>query len=212
MKICCFADTHMQHNKVKIPECDVLIFAGDFACSRVYKEEHLIDFNIWLSKQSAKYKLFVAGNHDVIFEQNKKLAISLLSAAKYLEDEAIIINGVKFYGTPYGIIEDNWSFGKNEVELEQIYKKIPYDTDILITHYPPFRIMDLKYNNRRCGSQNLVNEIKKRNIKHHIFGHCHEFYGIEKKGDTYYINCSMCGGGNVWKNVKPVYFLNGEFS
>lgn len=31
VKICCISDSHSQHNQLEIPNCDLLIHAGDFS-------------------------------------------------------------------------------------------------------------------------------------------------------------------------------------
>jgi len=44
--------------------------------------------------------------------------------------------------------------------LEGIYKKIPLDTDILLSHGPPYNIGDLCYDQDRPGSKSLARRIE----------------------------------------------------
>ena len=61
MKICLLGDTHTQHWNVKIPETDILIFAGDAEFRSVFD---VLDFNIWLGTLPQKFIYCIAGNHD----------------------------------------------------------------------------------------------------------------------------------------------------
>mgnify|MGYP001244495831 CR=1 FL=1 len=52
-KICLISDTHTKHDSITIPECDLLIHAGD-ATYRGEADE-LYDFAKWLNKQPADF-------------------------------------------------------------------------------------------------------------------------------------------------------------
>ena len=60
------SDTHLEESSVKIPKCDLLIHAGD---ADIRTLDHLEQLNGWFYNQPAKYKIYVAGNHD--FYQEK---------------------------------------------------------------------------------------------------------------------------------------------
>ena len=62
MKIILISDVHGKWNKLEIPECDILISAGDYSFTG---EQHMVrDFHKWMSKQPAKHKISVQGNHE----------------------------------------------------------------------------------------------------------------------------------------------------
>lgn len=207
MKIVCVSDTHDQHEKVIIPECDILIHAGDFTCHRVPQIKKYIDFNTWLNKQPAKYKIVIAGNHDTLCEQHPVLARSLLSNAIYLENGAVSIDGLKFYGSPHTRFWDNWAFNIKGEAIEDVWKRIPDDTDVLITHMPPYGIRDININgthaNGNCGCEYLKRRCFQLNTKLHIFGHIHEGYGQEGK----YVNASQVDEFNNMKNSPVIINL-----
>ena len=46
--------------------------------------------------------------------------------------------GYKIYGSPYTPEFCGWAFMEEREDLKLIWEKIPTDTDILITHGPPF--------------------------------------------------------------------------
>ena len=96
----------------------------------------------------------------------------------YLEDNSIELEGFKFYGSPWSPQFFNWSFMKSEHELEKIFRKIDYDTNFLITHSPPYSILDKTKNKKHVGSKSLLETIKDLpNLKYSTFGHIHESSG-----------------------------------
>lgn len=71
---------------------------------------------------------------------------------------------------------------------ETIWKKVPKEVDILITHCPPFDILDKSAKGKNGGSKALRAVSLDRKPKYHIFGHIHEAMGMSKIGDTMYLN------------------------
>ena len=195
MLICAMSDSHGQHEKLTIPECDVLICAGDYNLSNKWDLDHL---NYWFSKQPAKHKIFCGGNHDWALEKNSKDYIDrIFTDAIYLEDSSVTIDGVKFYGNPYSPIFRTWAFMKDADFLKENREKIPLDTDVLISHCPPYGILDqLRKANGDIGQNQgcpfLRNRIKIVKPKLHIFGHIHENYQQTYTDyTTDYINASV---------------------
>jgi Icc-related predicted phosphoesterase len=79
-----------------------------------------------------------------------------------------------------------------EEKLIEHWKAIPNNTDVLITHSPPYGIFDyVEWENVHKGSPSLYFEIVKR-IKPLIncFGHIHQGYGIKTIENTTFINAS----------------------
>ena len=112
-----------------------------------------------------------------------------------LYDEAIELDcGIKIYGSPYSLEFCGWSFAlKNDQDCQECYSKIPEDTDILMTHGPPFGILDTNMRGEHCGDINLLKEIQNR-VKpaYHLFGHIHEAYGEQTQGETTFVNAAVC--------------------
>ncbi|XP_046848605.1 metallophosphoesterase domain-containing protein 1-like [Xenia sp. Carnegie-2017] len=101
----------------------------------------------------------------------------------------------------------DWAFLKKRGEdINTMWKKIPANIDILITHGPPLGRGDKTYTRTHAGCVNLLrivqNHVKPR---YHIFGHIHEGYGVSSDGTTTYINASTCN--LMYRPVnKPVVF------
>ncbi len=99
MKLIILSDTHGRHRDIAIPEGDVLIHAGDFG-GMIGTLDDLHEFNQFLGELPHPHKILVAGNHDFCFEKQKQASRAALTNATYLEDEALEIDGVRFYGSP----------------------------------------------------------------------------------------------------------------
>lgn len=184
MKITCISDTHGLHGTIYLEETDILLFAGDsMTCG--YKLNELKDFLTWFSSQPARYKIMIAGNHDRFIENNPKDFQELLfndyPDIIYLEDKLVNIEGVKIYGTPHSKVFYNWAFNRKEDELEQLFSKIPLDTDILLSHAPQYGVLDELIDERSVGENSLTKRISKmKNLRLHVFGHIHQGFGLRK--------------------------------
>lgn len=194
MKIICFADTHKFHESVKIPDGDVLIFGGDM-CGRDGITS-VNTFNKWLGQFPHKHKIVIAGNHDRCFENELRFAArEMITNAIYLEDSETIIDGVKFYGSPWQPFFLNWAFNlQRGIPLRQKWDMIPDDVNVLITHGPPQGILDVpQFKNDGVGCEELLDRVQKLpELKCHIFGHVHEGYGVEDKFGITFVNASVC--------------------
>jgi len=225
MKICCISDLH--GNLPILESGDLLLIAGDITADN--KVKNWMKFFEWLEKQNYKKKIVIAGNHDNFLEnacttkKGKELGLheEIISGYEYLCDNFTIFEGLKIYGTPWtkwfhGINPHCKAFTKNsERQLEGIYSLIPTDTNILITHNPPYGIFDhfKEWGDGEViytGSYSLKNIVENIKPKIHLFGHIHEhgektFTKIYDAGkETIYINASIMNPKYEPVN-KPIY-------
>lgn len=194
MRIICISDTH-ERNIKNIPDGDVLIHAGDFFIGGNTLLA-LRNLNEDFKELPHKYKILVPGNHDWCFEDSEEEeARKIFTEGVVLINEEVTIDGVKFYGTPYQPIFYDWAFNKSDAELHNIYSSIPSDTGVLITHTPPYGILDtvVRTPGLHVGSIELIKKIKNiQKLQLHIFGHIHESYGVDKINNTTFVNASYC--------------------
>ncbi len=202
MRLVFISDTHTYHKDIDLPKGDILIHAGDITFTGRYSD--LEKFNTWLGKLDFEHKIVIAGNHDLTFEDkfflrhmvqgNSERAQACLTNCIYLQDKAVSINGLKFYGSPWQPWFHDWAFNlERGDEMKEKWDKIPDDTDILITHGPPLGCGDkLKRNGELIGCWDLAEAIKRVKPLVHCCGHIHEGYGVEKLGETLCINASNC--------------------
>jgi len=191
MKLTFISDTHSLHRQIKLSGGDLLIHAGD-VCNRGTEGE-VLAFIQWFEKQDYVHKIFIAGNHDWFFEEYSDNYIRKLlpESIYYLNDSGIEINKVKFWGSPIQPTFFNWAFNRERgAEIDQHWQKIPSDTDILITHGPPFGILDKTVGNLNVGCEMLRKKVDALQPKIHVFGHIHESRGILEQNNTTFINAA----------------------
>lgn len=191
MKIVAISDTHLQHKKVVIPECDLLIHAGDFTCARETDITGTTRFLKWFQDQPAKHKVFIAGNHDALFEKAPNVASALVEDYNitYLQNSGCEVEGLKLWGSPYTPQFMGWSFmagEDNHKDIKKYWDLIPDDTDILITHGPPRGKRDSGHKTR-LGCLYLRERVDQLNLNLHVFGHIHSGHGQ----DGVYYNVSV---------------------
>ena len=205
MKLVLISDTHNKHHQLDLPPGDILIHAGDV--SGRGSEREVLDFLNWFSKLDYKHKIFIAGNHDWLFEKASSLAKDIIPEnIIYLNDSGIEIEGIKIWGSPISPWFFDWAFNRHRgEEIQKHWDMIPDNTDILITHGPVYGILDKTARGELVGCKDLLDTIQKSKIKLHVCGHIHEAYGMEKNGDTLFVNASVVNLGYEVVN-RPVVF------
>lgn len=216
MKITLISDTHGKHNQISpdLGQGNLLIHAGDF-CSYGYYEQEIRDFLGWYDNlNDFDFKIFIAGNHDRLFELEPKKTEQLVNSYKnvdYIQDDLTMIQigdepEVKIWGSPWQPEFNNWAFNlpRNGDELYEKWKLIPEDVDILITHGPPFGTLDYTtFGNLNVGCEILAHRLTQIKPKLHIFGHIHDSAGYKFDGKTHYFNVSVLNEQYHYKN-KPI--------
>jgi Icc-related predicted phosphoesterase len=213
-RIVLLSDTHNCNEQIIVPDGDVLIHAGD-ATNRGQIDE-IVAFNEWFSGLPHEHKIFVAGNHDWLFEKRPKYAQSLLAKnIIYLQDSSVGVEGLKFYGSPWQPRFFDWAFNLNRGrELAEKWKLIPDDIDILITHGPPNGILDAVSRGdwiENTGCEELIKRIEEiaafGRLKIHAFGHIHCGYGEAEKFGVRFVNASNCDEDYLPTNLPIVVDL-----
>jgi Icc-related predicted phosphoesterase len=206
----CIGDTHGHHRKLKLPVGDILIHSGDFMVDGSSVEE-IDDFNLWLGSLPFRHKLVIAGNHDRLFDDDPKLARAHLTNATYLQDSGVTLEGLKFWGSPVNSVGGDWAFSRDRtVKIRKHWDRIPDDTDVLITHEPPFGTLDKSHIlAKHRGCQYLLGAVRRVQPKLHVFGHVHGSYGQEVAwGGVILVNCAVVDNERVLANPPTVVKLD----
>lgn len=185
MKILCLSDTHTLHYKLDLgdlSDIDCIVHTGDFSNGDELSTDN---FLCWFADLPVKYKVLVAGNHDIFVQQyNERFRYKcLILGITYLQDSGCELEGIKFWGTPWTTIFYNWAFMCYEKDLSKIYKLIPKDVQVLLTHGPAKGLLDFveRVGGGHVGAVALRDRIKKLpKLKYHIFGHIHCGAGVEE--------------------------------
>jgi predicted phosphodiesterase len=204
----CISDTHDRHKNLIVPRGDVLVHAGDFTMTGTRSE--VSRFCEWIRNQPHRYKVVVAGNHDVTMHESYYLQFwnrfhhypefpteireMVKKSCIFLEDSMVDIEGVRIYGSPWQPEFCNWAFNlPRGAPLRKKWDCIPSDVDVLVTHSPPYGHGDLVSGSRSEGCVDLLHTVQRRvRPEFHVFGHIHEGYGITTDGHTKFINASTC--------------------
>lgn len=226
MRITVLSDTHTRHGLIPmedLPGGDLLLCAGDIMNSG-YNRNDIWDFCHWFqSLKQYEDKVFIAGNHDRMFEnhpEDVKVWLDKFPLINYLQDEQLTLyfdgpNGdfpednIRIYGSPWQPEFYSWAFNlpKNGIELAGKWEAIPDNTDILITHGPAFGTLDTVKGREwdGLGCELLAERIERLRPKIHVCGHIHSGYGYEFIDGTHFFNASVLDESYEYTQ-KPMTF------
>ena len=203
--IVAISDTHNHHQNVQLPKGDILIHAGDY--SNIGTREDTIHFLDWFAAQPHAAKIFIAGNHDFYPDRFPEDFRNLIPPGiRYLQNELAIIDGIRIWGSPYTPYYGGMAFNKKRgKDSKAIWDLMPDHVDIVVTHGPPYGVLDQTYIYTHVGCEELKARIDQVKPRYHIFGHIHEQPGIEKKEETTYMNATQV---NLFYQLtrKPLVF------
>lgn len=191
LRVVCVSDTHGHHRETVMPPGDVLIHAGDLTTAGHLGE--LDDFDAWLGSLNHlyRYKDVICGNHDFCFQEQASRARARITNAIYLEDEAVTVEGIKIYGSPWQPWFCDWAFNlQRGPEIAAKWKLIPDDTQILVTHGPPQGILDRTNRGDLAGCRDLLDRVLEVKPRLHVFGHIHEAAGRSDIDGIAFVNAS----------------------
>jgi Icc-related predicted phosphoesterase len=205
MRVAAISDTHGRQNW-EIPGCDVFIHAGDMTAQGSLRETAAFAVRLRQAMEGPggpAHAIIVPGNHDECFETFPEAARGLFGANVHvLLDEALELDGVTFYGSPWTPPFMLWHFMAEEDRLAMLYRKMPMRVDVLVTHGPPHGILDPGWKEPHAGSTALAQAVAERHVGHRVFGHLHGAGGhMIQKGNTIFYNVAGCD--EAYKLVNP---------
>lgn len=178
MRILALSDTHAKHARFEhLPPADVFLHAGDFTNYGNGAEE----FAIWFHRLPYKLKLLTLGNHelgDSIAYRPPQHWQSLFGPMLLLDRGVrAAVSGVPLtiFGLPHA--------AKTE--------SIPAGVDIVLSHEPPYRILDRTRGGGHAGSERIAELVAQAEPALHVFGHVHADGGkTHIAGKTVHINAA----------------------
>jgi Icc-related predicted phosphoesterase len=192
MQITVISDTHNTHEQLGILHGDVLIHCGDLFNQFSADEEEIEKIDDWFERQEFELILCIGGNHDFRLQKLFEQTSSPFRHAKYLQDSACSFRGIRFYGSPWVPNLPGQAYDLSSQELQEKWRQIPDDTDVLITHTPPMGILDLpSRTNISCGCSHLAARVFEVAPILHCFGHAHASSGQTTSNGISFMNASM---------------------
>lgn len=185
MIIDCISDLHGAQPHLE--GGDLLIIAGDLTARDTYDE--YLEFQRWANKLDYSEIIIIAGNHEGLI-QNTDIVYDFLYEFTYLQDSGTKFDGLKIWGSPWTLPFCDWHFMLPPDEIKKKWDLIPDDTDILVTHGPPFYVLDSIHvhefdlqrmqkceSTKYLGCRHLREALDRVKPKLHVFGHIHGGYG-----------------------------------
>ncbi|CAK4032587.1 Metallophosphoesterase MPPED2 [Lecanosticta acicola] len=200
----CWKHNYRPGEGFTLPKGDILIHAGDLTNQGTRAElQRALD---WITKTDFAVKVVVAGNHDLSldtdFTSTSKQHENAVPAAEDVEACAKLVKGcadivylqhsdgvidlpgtsekIRVFGSPCsprGRGKQRWAFQYDEHEAEAIWKCVPEDVAILITHTPPAGYCDRSRHWEEGGCRALKAALSRIKPVLHVCGHCHEGRG-----------------------------------
>ena len=222
MRLCLISDTHGKYRDLVLPEADILIHAGDWTAGGSKQETH--EFFDWMDMLPFKRKILTGGNHDgCMAVHNAWLCLQrYFPKVDYLCDNGVEVDGLKFWGSPWTPAFMNWYFMYHTpAEARSHWDLIPSDTDVLITHGPPFGALDtVQAGGKHLGCMELDIAMKRLiprypqddvTRKLHVFGHIHGGHGTrDSEVGIQYVNASVMDEAYRVVNKPVVVDWDGE--
>lgn len=206
VRLVLMGDTHELHRECDLPDGDILIHTGDFSMmSRSFAA--IEDFDEWLGELPHRFKLVVPGNHEFALEDSARRG--LISNARLLINESVEVMGLKIWGSPvtplcgaaFGLISDR--------DRARLYNQIPEDTDIVVTHGPPYGVLDqAPSSGHHEGCHQLLAAMQRVKPRLHVFGHVHGCFGRMDTPETLFANVALLGSDGSLSNQPVVLQMN----
>jgi len=194
----------MSHWEVKVPDGDILLFAGDIGLENRDDPRPLENFNCWLGKLPHRRICVIAGNHDFFAEKHPQETKAILTNCSYLQHDYTEIEGLTIFGSPYSPRFFDWAFNVDRGEpIKRKWDLIPSFADIVITHGPVMGILDVTPRGENVGCEDLFQRLQIIRPKVHVAGHIHSSFGVHHFNDTIYVNASICDEMNLPVN-EPI--------
>lgn len=185
MRIVAISDLH-GYLPSAVPDADLVLIAGDVCpdAAGPGDQAHWLRYRFapWAQRLRAGAKVMCWGNHDFVGHMLRHYPGSL--PVEVVTDRKVSVLGLTIYATPWTrTVPGVWAF---DVELDQLatyMAAIPSGIDILMTHGPPYGVLDRVVSGHRVGSKALADAVARVKPKLHVFGHIHEARGQE--GSSY---------------------------
>jgi Icc-related predicted phosphoesterase len=190
MRIVAMADTHGYHAQLQVPPGDLLVHAGDLTARGTLAQ--LAAVADWLRAQPHRHKVVIAGNHDFALQRSPAEARALFHGLTYLEDQAVTLDGVRLWGSPWQPWFHDWAFNlRRGPAIDAKWALIPEGLDLLVTHGPPAGFGDRCVDGERVGCADLTRQLSRAKPRFHLYGHIHEDPGAWDVGSTRCLNVTV---------------------
>ena len=188
MNLALISDTHGMLPSIP-RDAEAVIHAGDIGVDRDPINWFRDVMYPWARKvRKPIYATF--GNHDRIGERHA-VPSGQPDNLNLIVDQAFMINMVKFWFSPWSPRFFDWAFMADEETLAKKYALIPEDTNVIVSHTPPFGAGDVTTMKLRTGSTALAARMMQLpQLELVVCGHIHEAHGEYELNGVRVLNVS----------------------
>lgn len=202
MRLVLTSDTHGFHrgwgefgNPV-VPGGDVLVHAGDF--SRDFGSwTDAVRFARWMGELPHRHKILCPGNHDFALQERPREAEALFRehGVRMIGGSVDVfeLDGITFGGGPWMPLtryDPSWGYETPDDERAVLWGRVK-KVDVLVSHTPPYKILDQTSQGAHLGCDILRREVLGRlRPRVHVFGHVHEGRGTWVEEGIVFVNAS----------------------
>lgn len=157
----------------------------------------------WLKRLPYNNKYICYGNHDFhpflypgpSLQDMRKIGVTVLGFPGNINYTSTILpNGMKMLALPFVMNLPRWAFNVDEKYLKNYLDELsghgPYD--IIISHSPPYGILDKVMTGERVGIKLYRKFLTKMKPRYWFLGHIHESYGFREFEGCKFYNVAMC--------------------
>lgn len=187
------------------PHPHKVVINGNHECMTdpVWRTQTVENLNYVITVGDALYSRTQQANAVRMLKEIRAVdARKAMGFAHFLQDSGAVIEGLRFYGSPYSLEFFNWGYMVKPEESAAKWAEIPVAADVLIIHGPP------KWHGDRCpdyrdrsknvfvGDEELLKRIRVVKPKLVICGHIHESAGVyvDEDSGTVIVNASVLTG------------------
>lgn len=211
------SDTHGALPPTIPPGTDIILHAGDVGPDHGVRW-WLENFAAWA--EAARVPIHATlGNHDFIGETAdfSDLRQKLPPNVHIHLDEAAIVEGMSIWFSPWVQNLPRWAFNISDEAYRLLLNRIPVDIDILVTHTPPFGMLDRVDSGLEVGSKVLASWLQHIRIPRRlrgvspptvVCGHIHEARGTYFRDGTLGLN--VASTMHTWDRATDNYRLQPE--
>lgn len=219
--IACISDTHGHFPELDLDGIDIILHAGDY--TGMFDRNDIVSQLVFFENQFCPWVrrildtgtqfYYISGNHEV-FVEKLNIDKDYNDVTKHCLDMRLLTlhsldnTSVTCFGFPYTPTFGGWGFNRDDTEddLGLVCEHIPDKVDILLTHGPPYGILDIVpgrtiYDHRKddfveipplhVGSKQILKRVKEIKPRYVISGHLHYNYGIEEVDGTTFVACPL---------------------
>lgn len=164
-------------------EADLLLIAGDWSYKATWQEIANFKADLIEVRDQFDQIVMIHGNHELGIEAFPYVSevIERDTGVRVLQESGFEFKGRTFWGSPATPYFGGWAFNyQRGEEIARIWEQIPENLDVLLTHGPPYGILDtLVWNGEHVGCEELRKRLDtmENPPKAVVFGHIHHWGG-----------------------------------